>query len=96
LTSVSDAYSSYAFAYNDAGWLTSEDNSGTPGMPNVVLTHGYNPFGERTSRSDNFGGSTVFTFDLAHRLTGATLAVGTNTAQVAWTHDNADRVRWPL
>ncbi|MEX2118566.1 MAG: RHS repeat-associated core domain-containing protein [Pirellulales bacterium] len=94
LTSVSDAYSSYAFGYNDAGWVTSEDNSGTPGMPNVILTHGYNAFGERTSRSDNVGsgGSTAFTFDQAHRLTGATLTVGSNTAQVAWTYDNADRM----
>ncbi|MEX2120071.1 MAG: RHS repeat-associated core domain-containing protein [Pirellulales bacterium] len=92
LTSVSDAYSSYAFGYNDAGWLTSKDNSGTPGVPNVVLTHGYNAFGERTSRADNLGGSTAFTFDQAHRMTGATLTVGTNTAQVAWTYDNADRL----
>ncbi|MEX0713347.1 MAG: hypothetical protein WD278_13410, partial [Pirellulales bacterium] len=92
LTSVSDAYSSYAFGYNAAGWLTSEDNTGTPGMPNVVLTHGYNAFKERTSRADNLGGSTAFTFDQAHRMTGATLTVGSNTAQVAWTHDNADRV----
>ncbi|MEX2118568.1 MAG: hypothetical protein WD847_03085 [Pirellulales bacterium] len=89
---MSHAYSSYAFGYNDAGWVTSENNSGTPGMPNVVLTHGYNAFGERTSRSDNLGGSTAFTFDQAHRMTGATLTVGANTAQVAWTYDNADRM----
>ncbi|MEX2120068.1 MAG: RHS repeat-associated core domain-containing protein [Pirellulales bacterium] len=92
LTSVSDAFSAYAFSYNAAGWLTSEDNSGTPGVPNVVLTHGYNAFRERTSRSDNLGGSTAFTFDQAHRMTGATLSVGSNIAQVAWTYDNAHRV----
>ncbi|MEX2118084.1 MAG: RHS repeat domain-containing protein [Pirellulales bacterium] len=32
LTSVSDAYSSYAFGYNAAGWLTSETTAGRRGL----------------------------------------------------------------
>src|SRR2546425_850861 len=41
LTSASDPDSTYAFGYDNGNRLTTVNNSGTPGIPNVILTYGY-------------------------------------------------------
>ncbi|HMC66205.1 MAG TPA: hypothetical protein VKI65_14810 [Gemmataceae bacterium] len=37
MTSASDPDSTYAFGYDNANRLTTVNNSGTPGIPNVIL-----------------------------------------------------------
>jgi RHS repeat-associated protein len=95
LTSASDSDSAYAFSYNNAGWLTSVDDQGTPSVPHIVLTYGYDAFGNRTSLSDNLGASVSYAYDPGARLTGLTLtdSLG-NSAQVSLTYDNADRLTY--
>src|SRR5207247_1228146 len=70
VTGVSDANSSYAYTYDDANRLETVDNSGTPDVPNVVLTYGYDAAGNRTSLSDSLGGSNTYTYDEWNELTG--------------------------
>jgi RHS repeat-associated protein len=75
LTSASDPDSTYAYGYDHASRLTSVDNAGTPGVPHVVLTSGYDAVDNRTSLSDNLTGSVSFGWDNAHRLTSESLTV---------------------
>jgi YD repeat-containing protein len=60
LTSASDPNSSYAFAYDGDGDVTSVDNSGTPNVPDVVLTSGYDAMGDRTSLAATIAGTVDF------------------------------------
>ncbi len=78
LSSVSDPDSTYAFTYTAAGELATVNNSGTPGVPQITLTMGYNFYHDRTSVSDNWStsGSISFAFDVADRLTQASMTVG--------------------
>ncbi|HVC94815.1 MAG TPA: hypothetical protein VND64_14045 [Pirellulales bacterium] len=48
VTSASDPDSSYAFTRDNLGRVTSLDNSGTPNMPDVVLSSQYDAMGDRT------------------------------------------------
>jgi RHS repeat-associated protein len=60
LTSASDPNSAYAFAYNGDGEVTSTDNNGTPNVPHVVLTAGYDLAGDLTSQSATITGTADF------------------------------------
>ena len=60
LTSASDPNSAYAFAYNGDSQVTSVDNSGTPNVPHVVLTSGFDLAGDRTSFSATIAGTADF------------------------------------
>ncbi len=68
LLTAQDDYSSYTYGYNGFGEQTSVDNNGsgpggatgTPGVPDVVLTSGYDPAGNRTSLSATIGGRADF------------------------------------
>ena len=51
LTSISDDVSAFAYTYDNGGRVTQTDNAGTTGVPNIVLTHGYDALGRRTSSS---------------------------------------------
>lgn len=51
LTSISDDVSAFAYTYDIGGRVTQTDNAGTTGLPNIVLTHGYDALGRRTSSS---------------------------------------------
>ena len=62
-TSIKDAFSAYALTYDNADRLTGVDNNGTPGMPRVILTYGYDADGNRTGLDDNFNGLTSYTYD---------------------------------
>ncbi|HVA46740.1 MAG TPA: RHS repeat-associated core domain-containing protein, partial [Pirellulales bacterium] len=57
LTTASDPNSAYAFAFNGDGYVTTVDNSGTPNVPHVVLTNGYDLMGDRTSQSATIAGT---------------------------------------
>ena len=45
------------------------DNSGTPGVPHVVLTSSYDTVDDRTAVSDNLGGTTTYGYNFAHEMT---------------------------
>jgi RHS repeat-associated protein len=93
LTSASDPNSSYAYTYNAAGDVTSVDNTGTPGVPHVLLNYGYDSFGNRTSLSDNLGGSLSYSYDADNRLSGMGLSVNsTQAAQLTFGYDQASRL----
>jgi hypothetical protein len=56
---ASDSNSAHAFSYNGDGNVTSTDNYGTPNIPHVVLTSGFDAAGERTSLSATIAGTAV-------------------------------------
>ena len=68
LLTAQDDYSSYTYGYNGFGEQTSVDNNGsgpsgatgTPGVPDVVLSSGYDPAGNRTSLSATIDGKADF------------------------------------
>ncbi len=93
LTGASDPYSSYTYTYDKAGRETSVSNAGTPGVPTVTLSFGYDAFGNRTSLSDSLGGSISYAFDAANRLTSLAMTVnGSTAAQVTLGYDAANRL----
>lgn len=63
ITAASDPDSSYSYGYDAVGRLTSVSNSGTLGVPVVVMTYGYDDVGNLVSRSDTIGGSAAGTIE---------------------------------
>src|SRR5438874_1831217 len=74
LTSETDNFSSYALGYDNANRLTSVDNNGTPNMPRVILTYGYDNFSNRTSIADNSGATENLTYDSDNNLTNVNIS----------------------
>ncbi|HQU42897.1 MAG: hypothetical protein B7Z73_02465, partial [Planctomycetia bacterium 21-64-5] len=76
LTSASDPNSAYAFTYDGDGNVLTTDNSGTPGVPHVVLSASYDALGEMTSQSATIAGTADFlnsySYDADQRLTAVT------------------------
>ena len=68
LLNAVDPDSSYAFLYDDLDRVSFVDNIGTPGVPNVVLSYGYDEVGNLNSLSDQFGTQVSSTFDELNRL----------------------------
>jgi len=90
LTSVGDAYSSYAYGYDAANRPTSVDNQGTPGVPHVVLTSGYDPAGNRTGVADSLGGVTSYAYDQRDQLVSLTQSgAGVAPKRADLVYDNA-------
>ena len=50
------------------------DDNGTTGLPQVTLTYGYDPDGNRTSLDDSKGGLTSYTYDARNELVTLTLS----------------------
>jgi RHS repeat-associated protein len=77
MTGVSDPSATYALAYDANGDLTSIDNAGTPGVPNVVFTYAYDATRNRTRRNESIGGESGavndYTYDALSRLTRITV-----------------------
>jgi len=93
LTSIQDPNSDYAFGYDADNRLTSVDNSGTPGMPHVVVTYAYDADGNRTSLDDNFNGLTSYTYDVRDEMTGETQSgTGVAAKSVAFAYDDSGRM----
>ncbi|MCA9213548.1 MAG: Ig-like domain-containing protein [Planctomycetales bacterium] len=55
LLTQSDPNSSYTWTYDELNRVISEDNSGAPGLPHVVMTWEYDKEGNRTAVYDNSG-----------------------------------------
>ncbi|WP_370623539.1 peroxidase family protein [cf. Phormidesmis sp. LEGE 11477] len=76
LTAVSDPDSTYAYTYDAAGRLLSNDNAGTAGVPDVLLSYGYDAVNNRTSVTDFIMGTQAgvesFTYDTLDRVTRIT------------------------
>ncbi len=96
VTSIGDATSQYAYGHDDANRLTSIDNLGTPGLPRVVLTHGYDPAGNRTGLADSLGGRYAYGYDARDELTSlsqtGTTGSGVADERVQLAYDNANRM----
>ncbi|MFN0054799.1 MAG: hypothetical protein ACKV0T_21720, partial [Planctomycetales bacterium] len=73
LTSSSDADSAYAYTYDAAGRVSTVDNNGTPNVPRVILTSGYDNVNRRTSLSASVAGTADFlnnySYDALDRMT---------------------------
>jgi YD repeat-containing protein len=73
LTSAADPDSSYAYAYDDLGRVTSVDNNGTPGVSRVVLASVYDAMNNRTQLAATIAGTADFLnayeYDALNRLT---------------------------
>ena len=78
---ASDDFSSLSFTYDNRNRQRTVDNSGTPGLPSVVLTYQYDSVGNVTSLADsiggNAGGTNSYQYDPLNRLTQLT-QTGTN------------------
>jgi len=76
VTSADDPDSSYAFTRDNLGRVTSLDNSGTPNMPDVVLSSQYDAMGDRTQLTATVAGTADFlnayTYDADQNLLQAT------------------------
>ena len=70
VTSLADASASYAYGYDPRGRLTSTDNAGTPGVPQVLLTADHNRLNERTRLSATVAGIPDFATSLAYDALG--------------------------
>ena len=68
VASVQDNFSHYAYAYDAVNRVTSIDNTGTPGSPQVTLTYGYDKNGNRTSLGDSLGGTDSYAYDARNQL----------------------------
>jgi YD repeat-containing protein len=55
LTAVSDPDAAYAYTYNAAGQALTWNDSGTPGLPSLPMTFGYDYYGNRNSLTDGLG-----------------------------------------
>jgi len=92
LTNEQDAYSEYSYTYDGAGNLLTSNNSGTPGMPNVVLTYTYDVFNNVTEVQDNSSGLITYSYNGENQLTLASMAVsGTQGPQITLAYDAAGR-----
>jgi|GEM_PF-5403046 len=72
LATVSDANSSYAYAYNAVGLVKSVDNTASPNMPVVVLRYRYDADGNLISDTDSAGGTLAATYDALNQATTLT------------------------
>ena len=87
MTKASDPYSTYTYTYNAMGQETSASNAGTPSVPTVMLSYGYDSFGNRTSLTDSLGGSISYSYNADNEMTSLGLSVsGTLDAQVTFSY----------
>jgi len=92
LTNEQDAYSEYSYTYDGAGNLLTSNNSGTPGMPNVVLTYTYDVFNNVTEVQDNGGGAIAYSYNGDNLLTEASMTVSaTQGPLITLAYDAANR-----
>jgi RHS repeat-associated protein len=98
LIAISDPDSSYSLDYDKLGRVTVVDNSGTPGVPNVVLTYAYDAAGNVTSVDETIdgqpGASTVYTRDALDRINAITQSgAGVTPKQVRLGYDVASELQ---
>jgi RHS repeat-associated protein len=97
LKTAEDANSTYRYSYDAGGRLTSVDNTGTPGMPSVLLNYSYDLAGNRIKTTDTIKGSlrgiTSYIYDALNRLTRITQSgSGVLNKRVDMTYDAASQL----
>jgi RHS repeat-associated protein len=72
LTAVTDKYRALAYSYNNRDRRLSENNTGTPNSPSVVLNYRYDAAGNLISMADTIngvtGGTNAYSYDALNRL----------------------------
>ena len=94
LTSASDPDSAYSYAYDLNGRLTSVDNAGTNGVPNVRFNYSYDAVNNLLSVTDTINGTELgteaFTYDLLNRVKSITQSGnGVSNKRVDMAYDKA-------
>ncbi|MBE9140285.1 RHS repeat protein [Nodosilinea sp. LEGE 07088] len=97
LTAASDPASTYAYTYDLAGRLTRVNNAGTPGVPSVVLSYGYDAVNNLTTVTDTINGSQAGTetvsYDALDRVTQMTQSgAGVAAKRVEMAYDAASQM----
>jgi RHS repeat-associated protein len=93
LTQIQDNFSKYAYGYDNANRLTTIDDQGTTGLPQVTMTYGYDNVGNRTSLSDSQGGVVSYTYDARNELTTLTQSgTGVSAERVDMIYDAGGRM----
>jgi len=69
---ISDADATYTYTVDGLGRMTSADNAGTPGVPNVVMSYDFDTAGNLTELSDSLGGVIGVVYDGLSRVTQVT------------------------
>lgn len=102
VSSITDNDSAYAFTWDNAHRLLTVDNTGTVGLPDIVLTNTYNDLGLQTGLSASIDGIIDFvnsySYDSAGRMTQVTQTDGNASAgdvvtdkRIDMTFDSAGR-----
>jgi RHS repeat-associated protein len=90
LTSAIDPDSALAITYTTAGKLSTVDNNGTPNVPRVFMTYGYDADSNVTSVQDSLGGTTGYLYDQLDRLSQVNQSgTGVNPKRANYQYDNA-------
>jgi len=95
LIAVNEPDSRYNFTYDAADRVLTIDNSGTPNMPQLLLTNTFDVIGRRTRVADNLAapGQIDFTYDAASRTTSAAMTVASVAGPaVTFSYDAASRL----
>jgi RHS repeat-associated protein len=97
LLRATDPNSSIQFTYTGTGQVQTVDTSGTPGVPDLLMTYAYDPNGNIASVTDSLGGSTTYAYDALNRPTSIQQAgTGVNGKRVDFSYDPAgllERIR---
>ena len=97
LKSASDPDSTYTYDYDLDGRVTSVNNAGTPGVPNVVLNYSYDPVDNLTRVTDRIDGVArgveEFSYDELDRVTSITQSgEGVSDKRVDMSYDSASQM----
>ncbi len=89
LTAASDPASTYAFSYDNNGQLTQTQvsYSGASGMGTVTLNYAYQFFNQRTSLSDNKGGTTTYSYNDNFQITALNYTQSGSQANVGFSYN---------
>ena len=97
LLNASDPDSAYSYEYDEDGRVTSINNAGTPGVPNVVFDYAYDPVDNLIQVTDSIDGVSkgveTFTHDELDRVTSITQSGdGVADKRVDYTYDKASQM----
>ena len=83
----------YQFTYDSVGRPLTTNNGGTPGVPQVLLTHSYGPGELPVSTTDSLGTTINYEYDSAEKMIGLTWNTGGNeVANVSMTRDSRQMI----
>lgn len=98
LTSVKDPDSTYQFSYDPKGRQIGVDNTGTPGVPNVLLNYTYDDQDNLLSVKDTINGAakgnTAYSYDTLNRISQITQSGnGVASKRVDFGYDNIGQIK---